>query len=246
MKSKFTILLAAIMLAASCTGGKPAAEKTGFESLLPSQGQTDTVSYLLGVNSGLTITQNKFPDLNMELYQKGLKEALNAKKGKPMDSVFVKQFSINPELLNTYIGMYLMKVNEYRSAINTQKGNIYRKLFVEKNDQADSLFNGIAYLITKPSDGPKATSEMDTVVVTYTAKTIEGKIFDSGEELELVLNQVLPGWTQGVKLIPEGGACTLVIPPDMAYGDRDMGDFGPNSTLVFDVELVKLKPYAFK
>ena len=67
----------------------------------------------------------------------------------------------------------------------------------------------------------------------------------AGEEpIELTLDRVIPGWTEGLQLLGEGGKATLYIPSELGYGARGTGVITPNSTLVFDVELVKVKPFA--
>ena len=89
----FAAIATASVLVMACDSPKVEGSKE-VRDLLPTKGQIDTTSYLLGVNFGLVITQNGFGDLNMSQVEKGMKDALNAKEGQPMDSVFVKQFKI--------------------------------------------------------------------------------------------------------------------------------------------------------
>ena len=105
--------------------------------------------------------------------------------------------------------------------------------------------SGLQYKIVKEGTGrtPKAT---ETVVVHYKGTTIDGKEFDSsykrGEPAEFPLNRVIPGWTEGLQLVKEGGKALLYIPSELAYGKRGAGaDIGPDETLIFEVELVKIK-----
>ena len=105
--------------------------------------------------------------------------------------------------------------------------------------------SGLQYKITKEGTGrsPKAT---DTVVVHYRGTTIDGKEFDSSYKrnapAEFPLNRVIKGWTEGLLYLKEGGKATLYIPSDLAYGKQGSGsDIGPDETLIFDVELVKIK-----
>lgn len=103
--------------------------------------------------------------------------------------------------------------------------------------------SGLQYQVITEGTGaqPKAT---DNVTVHYQGTTIDGKEFDSsykrGAPATFPLNRVIAGWTEGLQLMKEGGKSRLFIPSNLAYGERGAGrDIGPNSTLIFDVELIK-------
>ena len=240
------ILLAAsaAILVVACGSPKVEGSKQ-VRDLLPTKGQVDTTSYLLGVNFGLVMTQNGFGDLNMAQIQKGMKDALNAKEGQPMDSAFVKQFKIDPSEMNTIINSFLQKRTAYEGALNKEKGDNFRREFAVKNN-ADSTASGIVYLIQDSGSDVRATDDRDTVKVNYRGTLIDGKEFDKNEGIEFPLNRVIRGWTEGMKLIGEGGKITLVIPANLAYGERGPREIGANSTLVFDVDLLEVHPYVEK
>jgi len=120
--------------------------------------------------------------------------------------------------------------------------------------------SGLKYFITKPSIKRKPLVG-DTVFVNYTGKTLDGKVFDSSiaadaaraglnqpgrnyEPYKLVLgtDPVIKGWDEGLLLLNEGAKAELIIPSSLAYGAEGSGDIGPFSTLIFDLELVKIKP----
>lgn len=105
--------------------------------------------------------------------------------------------------------------------------------------------SGLQYLAMVEGSGksPKAT---DTVVVNYRGTLINGVEFDSSylagrEPAEFPLKRVIKGWTEGLQTMKEGGKTRFFIPPELAYGKRGAGiDIGPNETLIFEVELLKV------
>ncbi len=247
MNMKLTnILLAASAAVMVVACGSPKVEGSKqVRNLLPTKGQIDTASYLLGVNFGLVMTQNGFGDLNMAQVEKGMKDALNAKEGQPMDSAFVKQFKIDPSDMNMIINSFLQKRTAYEGALNKEKGDSFRKDFFVKNS-ADSTASGIVYLIQDSGSDKRATDDRDTVKVNYRGTRIDGKEFDKNDGIEFPLNRVIRGWTEGMKLVGEGGKITLVIPANLAYGERGPREIGANSTLIFDVDLLEVHPYVEK
>lgn len=242
--AKLFAIASAAVLVVACGSPKVEGSKE-VRDLLPSKGQVDTTSYLLGVNFGLVITQNNFGDLNLAQLEKGLKDALNAKEGQPMDSAFVKQFKIDPSDMNSIINSYLQKRTAYEGALNKEKGDKFRREFYAKNS-ADSTASGIVYLIQDSGSEKRAMSDRDTVKVNYRGTLIDGTEFDKNDGIEFPLNRVIPGWTEGMKLVGEGGKITLVIPAEKAYGERGPRNIGTNATLIFDVDLLEVKPFVEK
>ena len=118
-------------------------------------------------------------------------------------------------------------------------------LFRSKKKQGvKTTASGLQYLVLKDSSGtvPKPT---DTVKVNYHGTLIDGTVFDSsverGEPVEFPVGQVIKGWTEALQLMHVGAKYRLFIPPDLAYGDRQAGQkIGPNSTLIFDVDLLEV------
>jgi FKBP-type peptidyl-prolyl cis-trans isomerase FkpA len=105
--------------------------------------------------------------------------------------------------------------------------------------------SGLQYKVLREGSG-KSPKETDVVVVDYRGTLISGKEFDSsakaGRPAEFPLNRVIPGWTEGVQLMKEGAKYEFFIPPNLAYGSRGAGGLiGPDETLIFEVELLKVK-----
>ena len=118
-----------------------------------------------------------------------------------------------------------------------------------KDDDAPTEFtktdSGLRYRILRKSDGPKP-KPTDEVTVHYRGWLDDQTIFDSSykrnEPTSFPLNQVVPGWTEGLQLVGEGGMIELIIPPDLGYGDAGFGGAIPGgATLYFLVELIDIK-----
>ena len=120
--------------------------------------------------------------------------------------------------------------------------------FMEENAKNDSVVqtkSSLQYMVLKEGTGAKP-GPTDTVTVHYTGKLLDGTVFDSsverGEPAKFPLDKVIPGWTEGLQLMSEGSKYRLFIPSELAYGSKGAGDqILPNSTLIFDVELIKVE-----
>jgi FKBP-type peptidyl-prolyl cis-trans isomerase len=105
--------------------------------------------------------------------------------------------------------------------------------------------SGLQYEVLTKGTGTKNPAATNNVTVHYKGTTIDGKEFDSsygrGEPTSFGLNQVIPGWTEGVQLMTEGAKYRFYIPSELAYGANGAGGaIGPNEALIFDVELIKI------
>lgn len=106
--------------------------------------------------------------------------------------------------------------------------------------------SGLQYEVLTPGTGTVSPKSTDNVTVHYKGTTIDGKEFDSsysrGEPATFPLNRVIAGWTEGVQLMKEGAKYRFFIPSELAYGEQGAGRaIGPNATLIFDVELIKIQ-----
>lgn len=231
---------AAVMAAAACNSNSTPAVKVDVQ--LPSKSMTDSVSYLVGVNFGYFIKANNFgEELNYAQIKKGMLDFINA-EGNMNTPEFNKQLDVDPQLMNTLFNEYISAKNEYTAAVNKKIGEDFLKANKMK-DGVEVTESGLQYKIIEAGNdvmaGPK-----DTVYVHYTGTLIDGTEFDATdktkEPLKMMLNRVIKGWTEGLQLVGEGGKIQLFIPDSLAYGARNMGKIGPNSTLIFDVDVVKV------
>ena len=122
--------------------------------------------------------------------------------------------------------------------------------FLEENAQREGvevLPSGLQYEVLEPGEGDKPGAT-DTVTTHYEGRLIDGTVFDSsyerGEPASFPLNRVIAGWTEALQLMPTGAKWRLYVPASLAYGDRGAGQIPPNSTLIFDVELLSVEPSA--
>lgn len=136
-----------------------------------------------------------------------------------------------------------MKMSSEKAAANLQAG----EEFLEKNKNKAGIIttpSGLQYEVLKEGSGakPKAT---DKVKCHYHGTLIDGTIFDSsvqrGQPATFPLNMVIKGWTEALQLMSVGSKYRLFLHPSLAYGNRQTGSvIGPNSTLIFDVELLDI------
>lgn len=138
----------------------------------------------------------------------------------------------------------LAQLKAEKSAANLKAGND----FLAANKQrtgVTALPSGLQYEVLVQGEGEKPQAHHE-VTCHYHGTLINGTIFDSsvqrGRPASFHLNMVIKGWTEGLQLMPAGSKWRFFIPPHLAYGDRQVSaEIGPNSTLVFDVELISFK-----
>ena len=124
-----------------------------------------------------------------------------------------------------------------------EKNKAAGETFLSENKTKEgvtSTDSGLQYKTIKEGNGPSPAAS-DTVTVNYKGTLIDGKEFDSGEGISFPLNGVIKGWTEGLQLMKTGGSTRFFIPSDLAYGPSGPPNIGPNSTLIFDVDLLSIK-----
>jgi FKBP-type peptidyl-prolyl cis-trans isomerase FklB len=193
--------------------------------------EKDKTSYALGSNIGRQLSQQHLtPDmLDSASLLRGLRDGLQGNKS-------------------------LLTDDQIKAALDGLQGLIEEaslkegQEFLAKNKAKEGVVttpSGLQYKVITMGTGPKPTAA-DTVICDYRGTLIDGKEFDSsykrGQSATFPVSGVIKGWTEALQMMPVGSKWELFVPPDLAYGGRGAGpDIGPNSTLVFEVELHAIK-----
>jgi FKBP-type peptidyl-prolyl cis-trans isomerase FklB len=197
--------------------------------------QKDKVSYSIGMQIGFNLGRQKV-DINPDILAAGIKDAIAGKPQLTTDQVkeIMSQFEKDMEQKQKELG---------------EKNKTEGAKFLEDNKKKPGVkttASGLQYKVEKEGTGsqPKAT---DMVTVNYRGTLIDGTEFDSSfkrnQPATFPVSGVIKGWTEALQLMKKGAKYQLFIPANLAYGERAMGpDIAPNSTLIFDVDLVDVKP----
>jgi FKBP-type peptidyl-prolyl cis-trans isomerase len=153
---------------------------------------------------------------------------------------------VDLEKIAPFVQDYLTARSESIRADRSSVGKSAEEVYFAELEQRPGVIklgSGLSYEIIEPGSGAYPTPE-DVVVVHYTGRLVDGTVFDSsasrGEPTSFQLNQVIPGWAQGLQKISVGGTIKLHIPADLAYGDTGRPGIPPASALVFIVELLEV------
>lgn len=197
------------------------------------------LSYILGLDVGQSL-QNLDIEIDLDLLMEGVGHVLAGEEHR-MSAEEVQA------VRNAFIQRMQAQAQEQAQAqaqVNLQLG----QQFMAENEQRDGVEvteSGLQYEVLEAAEGESPTAE-DTVTVHYRGTLIDGTEFDSsysrGEPATFPLANVIPGWTEGLQLMPVGSTYRFVIPPQLGYGEQGAGQMiAPNSTLVFEVELLGIQ-----
>ena len=207
----------------------------------PAASVEDRASYFIGLNLGKSLSQNHV-SCNQDLVAKGLHDALSG--AKPMFTEAEMQSAMQE------LQQRVMAEQQATAKAAAETNQKEADAFLAGNKAKKGISttaSGLQYEVVKEGTGPKPKAT-DTVSVHYRGTLLNGTEFDSSykrnEPATFVLNQVIPGWTEGVQLMNVGSKYKFYIPPALAYGERGAGNglIGPNALLVFEVELLEIKP----
>jgi FKBP-type peptidyl-prolyl cis-trans isomerase len=251
---KFLTLSAALLVAAAGAAhgqsGKPA-QKPAAPTAQPApaaapaaapsgkpESLQDRASYTIGLNLGKSLKTNDI-QANIDLIVKGLRDGLGG-----------GQALLTDEEMQTTMQTLQQQVTAQQEAKRKalgEKNKVEGEAFLAKNKEKPGVkttASGLQYEVISEGTGPmpKAT---DSVTVNYKGTLMDGTVFDSSydrkEPVTFVLNQVIPGWTEGVQLMKVGSKYKFYIPAAMGYGERGAGNtIGPNTPLIFEVELLSI------
>lgn len=221
------------------------------ESMFESAAERDMICTAFGIDVG-----TNFVNLKAPIQLTWIDEAFN--------DVFAGEAKMDGAAANAYLQNYFTVVVP---AQNLEASKAWMA-DIEKQSGVQKTESGILYKIEAAGDeATKATDDRDQVKVVYTGKTRDGKVFDSSrwadmeqarkdyikendpdnfekdQEIEFPLNRVIPGWTEGMKLVGKGGHISLWIPAELAYGERGNRGIGGNEALFFDVEVIDVIPF---
>lgn len=230
MKAKHFFLLSGTIIlgVTSCEEKKEGSTST---SALATKG--DSVSYAIGLNIGESLKKDDLSEMSADLIASGIKAAFK------QDSALMQS-----EKAMGVIQQFMQERNRSKGAEGMEKG----KKFLEenaKNQGVVTLPSGLQYQVITEGKGAKPTAA-DKVSVHYTGTFLDGNVFDSsvqrGEPAQFMLNQVIPGWTEALQLMPVGSTWKLWIPSNLAYGEQGRpGAIGPNEMLTFELELLSIE-----
>lgn len=199
------------------------------------------ISYVIGSQMANTLKNNVSGPI--ELDKAVLFEAMT-------DVLDGKELQLQPKDEAEVMQVFAKKAGEYakkQAAEAVEKNKAEAKKLLEENKAKDGVKvteSGLQYRVITEGEGAKPAAT-DTVKVHYKGTLADGSTFDSsydrGEPVEFPLNAVIPGWTEGLQLMPVGSKYEFVIPAELAYGARGPAQIGPERALIFEVELLDVK-----
>ena len=226
----FSILIAAALLLVSCGGGKP-----NYKVSL--KNDTDSASYFIGCFTGYQVSGSGIDNFNVDALAKGVQDAINEKD--KFDDQKMQE-------LQMFLQMYFtnLQVKSGEKALKAGQD------FLEANKTKQgvvTLPDNLQYKIIKEGTGEKPTKD-DMVDLLYHGTLIDGTVFqsskESGDTVTFDVGGVVPGLSEALTLMNEGSIWEVYIPADLGYGANPDPRSGikPNSVLIFEIDLVKIRP----
>lgn len=233
MKKLIWLVIPLLITTYACDQGGTA----GGGASLPLTSMADSVSYAIGVQMGNNFKQSQeqygADNFLADKMQNGISEALSG----------------DPRINENDIRGLMMRFQTVLMEKEGSENRVAGEKFLAENATKEGVkttASGLQYIVKEAGSGTGPTPA-DKVEVHYEGKLLDGTIFDSslkrGQPAQFGVTQVIPGWTEGLQLMKPGAKFTFFIPSDLAYGPRGSGQkIGPDETLIFDVELIKVNP----
>ncbi|WP_333664538.1 FKBP-type peptidyl-prolyl cis-trans isomerase [Acinetobacter guillouiae] len=228
---KKTLIVLSLSMLSTATFSAPINNKSS---------QQDQLGYSYGYVMGRT-NADTLKQINLNAFIQGIKEGSTGQKASLTDEEMAKALAQYKQQTEA------KQMLEFKQAadVNAKQGEAF---LVENAKKAGVITrpSGLQYSVLQPGTG-KSPSAKSKVSVNYEGRLLDGTVFDSSfarnEAVEFQVSQVIQGWTEGLQLMKEGAKYRFFIPAKLAYGEIGAGDaIGPNSTLIFDVELLKVLP----
>jgi FKBP-type peptidyl-prolyl cis-trans isomerase FklB len=227
------------------------AKKTSTPSAIVLKDQKDKLSYALGMNVGTNLRANlqrDAIDIDPNIVLQGIKDTMTGGKILMTEAEARTALTqLQKDLMAKEREAMAKEEEKMKAAAEPNKKEGEAFLAANKaKEGVVALPSGLQYKILTEGNGPKPTVT-DTVVCNYRGTLINGTEFDSsykhGESASFQVSRVIRGWTEALQLMPVGSKWQLFIPSDLAYGERGTpgGGIGPNSTLIFEVELLSIQ-----
>jgi FKBP-type peptidyl-prolyl cis-trans isomerase FklB len=250
MKKSTLAILSTVILSLFCVGSATAqtgdtnklpdapAAKTQTASPSPFKTEKEKASYALGMNIA-NGTKRQSIEIDPDILAQGMKDFMAGK------TLMTDEEAIETlHQLQNEVQAKMEAERQEQGAANQKEGDTFLAANKAKEGVV-ALPSGLQYKVITQGTGPKPTAS-DTVVCNYKGTLINGTVFDSSEKhghpLTFPVNGVIKGWTEALQLMPVGSKWQLFIPASLAYGERGAGaDIPPNSTLIFDVELLSIQ-----
>jgi len=239
MNNKQIITLVVVAVAALAVGYFIGSGTTGpkSEGQITMKNQDDSLNYFLGLNMGYSLGEAPW-EVNAELINSGIAQVVND------SSVFDPMTAQNIfRDLNIALSDQQAKKTAEENVGNLEAGIA----FLEENSRREGVLStesGLQYEVITKGDGPMPTAE-STVSVFYEGTLIDGTVFDGNYEtkdtISFPLNGVIPGWTEGLQLMPAGSTYMLYLPSNLGYGPSEAGPIPGNSVLIFKIELLSVE-----
>jgi len=202
--------------------------------------QKSKISYAIGLNMGHSMKQQSV-EVDPSVFAQGLKDGLAGGKA------LMTEDEVRATLMQFQTDMRTKMEEKRKEAGDASKKAGDAFLAANKNKEGViTTSSGLQYKVLTQGTGPKPTAS-DTVTCNYKGTLIDGTEFDSsykrGQPASFPVGGVIKGWTEALQLMPVGSKWQLFIPPNLAYGEQGAGaDIPPNSTLIFEVELISIQP----